>query len=207
MEKANTVLINPRWDFKAHSGITNMKSIPQWSDKEINSIWSELEGMIEKDASIFLMVSPTKLATGGHLRATEGWGKYQPRTVHSWRVTNPRGSGRSVYDDNEYYCVLFRTPSRYYKKDSKQIEPRGKDLDQKELLTSSWEAPMMGFGASYGPEVYEHIENIGYGPFLQVFGRNMSDKYIPDHWNQWIPDKEKLNYSDLVDMGNFNLKI
>jgi len=201
--KARTVLINPRWSFKAHSGINNMSAMEQWTSSEINGIWPKLKEKIDKDATIFMMVSPTQMALGGHLTACKDWGKFSPRTVHSWHCTNARGSGRSLYDDSEYYCVVLRTPSRYYKKENQRIDSRYKELNPvgssdlnkdelKELETSSWKAPMRGFGASYGQEVYDHIEKIGYAPYLQVFGRKNTPNVIPEHWHYYSPDKKDL---------------
>lgn len=178
-DRANTLVINPRWSFKTQSSVTNTSIDKQWSVEELGALNLNLYG--HPSSLVFLWMTPTALATGKHLSVCELW-KRKPQTVGVWINSTPKGSGKASFSDDCYYIVQCSTTSRFNK------------VDGDAPLTERYiEGPSCGTGLSYGAEVFKWLSTVGNPPHCQIFGRNNQMQHVPKDWMFVEPSRPILS--------------
>ena len=114
--KANTLIINPRWSYKTHSKITTTSISKQWSTEELCDLDIRKYGV--NNAAILLWMTPTALATGKHLEVSKAW-KRQPSTIAIWENTTPKVSkGAGHFSDDAYFLMMLKSNSGQTKSDT-----------------------------------------------------------------------------------------
>ena len=176
-ERPRTLLVNPRWNFKSYSANSTHVKGNQWTPEELMKL--DITKYGRASCLVILMMTPTALATGAHIPVCNAWKRY-PQTVGTWKLIKPNYAGSGYLNDSCAYFLICR---------SKDKPVRSVDA---KVMDRCIEAGTSGTGMSYGKHFFKYIEQLGNGPFLQVFGRDGTIRTLPKHWYHWEPSKEEL---------------
>lgn len=174
MTKFKCILADPPWQFRDRGSRINPEYSGQYKTMTLRAI-QELRGVLDRLASdnchLWLCTPNALLLDGSALTIARYWG-FVPKQILTW-VKNRFGMGHWMRNQTEQ--IVLCTKGR--------LAPKNRNVPTffKANVTRHSEKPM---------ELYQHIECVSPGPYLDMFSRRAIDNW--SSWGDQAPYETKI---------------